>query len=227
MTRFVLRWSFRNHSGRLVPPLSPTIERSLTSVRRQSMPTRRYVIATALSLALVACSGSGSGRSDDPAAGGSSSSTTTATGVTSTTAAPDPKALALDGYRAYWAVVNAYGAEDKPFDPDEFKARFSPVTTGAQYDSLFQRFQLNRAQGLVYRGGEGDQLRPRVVDLSGDRAEIEDCADDTGGIFSTRDNAFTQDTTPGQHSLIRAVLKLDRGTWKVSTQDGGDQRCTL
>jgi hypothetical protein len=148
------------------------------------------------------------------------------TGATSTTTTPDPEAMALDGYRAYWAVVNAYGAEEKPFDPDEFKTRFSPVTTGAQYDSLFQRFQLNRAQGLVYRGGEGDQLRPRVVELAGDRAEIEDCADDTGGIFSTRDNVFTQDTTPGQHSLIRAVLKLDGGTWKVSTQDGGDQRCT-
>jgi hypothetical protein len=187
---------------------------------------RECLWALALSVALAACNGSGDDRADDASGDPSRSSTTTTTLVSPTTAATNPETLVLDAYRSYWAAVNSYGAEEKPFDPADFQARFSPVATGAQYDSLFERFQLNRAQGLVYRGGEGDQLRPRVVELTGDRAVIEDCADDTGGIFSTRDNVFTSDTTPGQHSLIRAVLRLDAGTWKVSTQDGGDERCT-
>jgi hypothetical protein len=144
----------------------------------------------------------------------------------STAVSPNPQAAVIDAYLAYWRTVSAYGAEQAPFDPADFKNRFSPVTTGAQYDSLFERFQLNRAQGLVYRGGENDQFRPKVVELSGDRAVVEDCADDTGGIFDTRKNTFTEPTTPGRHSLIRAVLRLESGTWKVSTQSGGDQRCT-
>ena len=192
-------------------------------MRRRLIKTRRqYAGATVLFLALAACSGSGSGRSADNGTGTDPTTTT----VASSTTTADPNAAAIEAYRAYWGAVNTYGAEAGPFDPADFKNRFGPVATGAQYDSLFQRFQLNRAQGLVYRGGEGDQLRPRVVELTGDRAMIEDCADDTGGIFDTRGNVFTQNTTPGQHSLIRAVLKLDVGTWKVSTQDGGDQRCT-
>ena len=195
-------------------------------MRRQLIKTRRtYICATVLFLALAACSGSGSGRSADGQAKADSTTTTTAP-VATTTTAPDPKTLVIDAYLAYWRVVNAYGSEAGPFDPADFKNRFSPVTTGAQYDSLFSSLQVDRAQGLVYRGGENDQFRPRVVELQADRAVIEDCADDTGGVFDTRSNTYTENTTPGQHSLIRAVLHLEGGSWKVSTETGGNQRCT-
>jgi hypothetical protein len=187
--------------------------------------TRRYACATVLFLALSACSGSGSGRSADDQAGADATTNTTAAPVATTTSA-DPKAVVVEAYLAYWRAVNAYGSETGPFDPADFKNRFSPVTTGAQYDSLFSSLQVDRAQGLVYRGGENDQFRPRVVELQADRAVIEDCADDTGGIFDTRSNTFTENTTPGQHSLIRAVLHLEGGSWKVSTETGGNQRCT-
>jgi hypothetical protein len=195
-------------------------------VRRQLIKTRRtYICATVLFLALVACSGSGSGRSADDQAKVDSTTTTTVP-VATTATAPDPKAVVIEAYLAYWRAVNAYGSETGSFDPVDFKSRFSPVTTGAQYDSLFSSLQVDRAQGLVYRGGENDQFRPRVIELQGDRAVIEDCADDTGGVFDTRSNTFTENTTPGQHSLIRAVLHLEGGSWKVSTETGGNQRCT-
>ena len=192
-------------------------------MRRRLIKTRRqYAGATVLFLALAACSGSGSGRSADQ----KSRAETTTTTVASTTTAEDPKAPVIEAYLAYWRAVNAYGSEVGPFDPADFKNRFAPVATGAQYDSLFNSLQVDRAQGLVYRGGENDQFRPRVVELQGDRAVIEDCADDTGGVFDTRSNTFTENTTPGQHSLIRAVLHLEGGAWKVSTEIGGNQRCT-
>lgn len=221
MNRFVPRYPIRANPFSSPPRSRPPHERCLP-LSRSRHPVRQCLWVLALGVALAACNGD----SDDAGNKPTPSSTTKMTVATTTTGATSPEASVLDAYRAYWAVVNGYGAEEKPFDPAEFMARFSPVATGAQYDSLFERFQLNRAQNLVYRGGEGDQLRPRIVELTGDRAAVEDCADDTGGIFSTRDHVFTSDTTPGQHSLIRAVLRLDAGTWKVSTQDGGDERCT-
>jgi hypothetical protein len=195
-------------------------------VRRRLIKTRRQCLtATMLLLAFAACNGSDSGRSSDDQAKADATATTGAPVASSTTAA-DPKAAVIEAYLAYWRAVNAYGSESGPFDPTDFKNRFAPVTTGAQYDSLFTTMQVDRAQGLVYRGGETDQFRPRVVELQGDRAVIEDCADDTGGVFDTRSNTFTENTTPGQHSLIRAVLRLEGGSWKVSTETGGNQRCT-
>ena len=198
MTRFVSRSCLRNHSGRLVPPLSPHIERSLTSVRRLLIKTRRhYVSATVLFLAVAACSGSGSGRSADQ----NSRADTTTTTVASTTTAADPKAAVIEAYLAYWRAVNAYGSEVGSFRPGRLQ---EPVRAGRHRSAvrlaLQQRLQVDRAQGLVYRGGENDQFRPRVVELQGDRAVIEDCADDTGGVFDTRSNTFTENTTPGQHS---------------------------
>lgn len=193
---------------------------------RRLINTRwQYVSAAVLMLALAACSDGGSDRAPDQKSG-ADTTTTTAASVTSTATAADPKEAAIEAYLAYWRAVNAYGSEVGPFDPDDFKNRFAPVATGAQYDSLFTTMQVDRAQGLVYRGGENDQFRPRVLELQGDRAVIEDCADDTGGVFDTRSNMFTENTTPGQHSLIRAVLRLEGGAWKVSTETGGNQRCT-
>ena len=225
MTRFGIRSTVRNES-RLSPSSRPILEWSLQKPMHTITLAQRCLCAGLLSLTLVACGGSGSDQPDGGRIAGADSSTSTTTaGPTSTIAASNQQAV-IDGYLAYWRVVNSYGAEAAPFDPADFKNRFSPVATGAQYDSLFNTFQLNRAQGLVYRGGENDQLRPKVVELTPERAVVEDCADDTGGIFSVRDNTFTRPTTPGRHTLIRAVLHPDGGTWKVSTQDGGTAPCT-
>lgn len=226
MTRFRIRSTVRNEL-RLFPSSRPLLEWSLETSMHNTTLAQRCLCAGLLSLILVSCGGSGS---DDPdggrvADGDVSTSTTVRVPSTSATTSSDAQAV-IDGYLAYWRLVNSYGAEVAPFDPTDFKNRFSAVTVGAQYDSLFNTFQLNRAQGLVYRGGEDDQLRPKVLELTADQAVIEDCADDTGGIFSVRDNTFTRPTTPGRQTLIRAVLRPDSGTWKVSTQDGGTEPCT-
>jgi len=227
MTRFAPRSSLRNES--LLSPRSRTslFKRSPTKPMSTLTRAQRCCCAGLLTLTLAACGGSRDDRPDGGRVSGTNpSAATTSPAPTTPTTEANPQAAVIDGYLAYWRVVNAYGAEAAPFDPVDFKNRFSAVAAGAQYDSLFNTFQLNRAQGLVYRGGENDQLRPKVVELSADRAVVEDCADDTGGIFSVRDNGFTRPTTPGRHSLIRAVLHPESGTWKVSTQDGGTAPCT-
>ena len=225
MTRFVNRHTFRYELW-LSPSSRTSLERSLQNSMDIRTIALRGLCAGFLTLTLVSCGGSDSDRPDGGPAAGTDATTTTSPASSTVSTTTSPQAAVIDGYLAYWRVVNTYGADAAPFDPTDFKNRFSPVAMAAQYDSLFNTFQLNRAQGLVYRGGENDQLRPKVVELTGDRAVVEDCADDTGGIFSVRDNAFTRPTTPGRHALIRAVLRLDGGTWKVSTQDGGTAPCT-
>ncbi|HZQ78542.1 MAG TPA: hypothetical protein VFE55_14500 [Acidimicrobiia bacterium] len=186
---------------------------------------RRCLCATILTLSLAACGHSASSRPDGGRVAESGSSTTTTSGVSTTTTASAQSAV-IDAYLAYWRAVDSYGSQTAPFDANQFKTTFDPVATGAQYDSLFQRLQLNRAQGLVYRGRENAQHRPVVTDLSGDRAVLTDCADDFGGIFDTRQNTYVQPLTPGEHSKITAVLTKVNGAWKVSTQGAGDTRCT-
>jgi|GEM_PF-2382475 len=226
MTEFIHRSMVRKQPGPF-PRSRMCRERKHTTTMYTSTRIRRSLYAGLLPLVLVACGGSHHARPDGGQVAGTDATTTTTSPASPTsTTTPNPQTAVIDGYLAYWRVVNAYGAEAAPFDPVDFKNRFSVVATGPQYDSLFNTFQLNRAQGLVYRGGENDQQRPKVLELTGDRAVVEDCADDTGGIFSVRDNTFTRPTTPGHHSLIRAVLRLDAGTWKVSTQDGGTASCT-
>jgi hypothetical protein len=183
-----------------------------------------WLAPLALATGIVACNNSDHHTTRDAKATPASSSTTTAQ-PTTTTSAADPHAAVIDSYLAYWRVVNTYGAETGPFDPADFKTRFAPVATGAQYDSLFNVFQLDRSKGWVYRGRENAQYRPRVTEMSGDRAVLEDCADDFGGIFDTRQNAFVEPLTPGQHTKVVAVLDRVDGVWKVSTQGGGDTRC--
>ena len=226
MTPFVNRLTIR-HEMWLFPSSRTSLERSLqTSMNIRTMGLRG-LCAGFLALTLVSCGEADSDRPDGGRVAGTDATTATTSPASSTSSsASNPQAAVIDGYLAYWQVVNTYGAEVAPFDAVDFKNRFSPVATGAQYDSLFNTFQLNRAQGLVYRGGENDQLRPKVIELTSDKAVVEDCADDTGGIFNVRDNVFTRPTTPGRHSLIRAVLRPDGGTWKVSTQDGGTAPCT-
>jgi hypothetical protein len=185
---------------------------------------QRWLCAGILTLVLAACGSSD--KRPDPGGVADLASSTSTMSTTQTTAASNPQTAVIDAYLAYWRAVDTYGSQTGPFDPNEFKAVFGPVATGAQYDSLFQRLQLNRVQGLIYRGRENAQHRPQVTEVSADKAVVTDCADDFGGIFDTRQNTFVQPLTPGEHSSITATLMKVDGAWKVSTQGDGNTRCT-
>lgn len=193
-------------------------------------PARFSLACLALATVAVvsACdNGGGETRAGDDDTKVADTSTTSAALAATTAPAAGRETAVVDAYRRYWAAVNTYGAELAPFDPEIFKETFAPVATGPQYDTLFDLFQLNRLKSWVYRGREGGQFRPEVVELSADRAVVEDCADDFGGIFDTKNNVFVEPLTPGQHTRIRAVLRFVDGTWKVHTQGGGDERCDV
>ena len=225
MSRFDQRSPMRNGS-RLSPRSRTSLERSLTTSMDTSTAARLYVCAGLLSLTVAACGGSNSHRPDggQVAGTGPSSTTTTAGPTTSATAAGDQAAV-LAAYHDFWATYDAYAAEPAPFDPGAFRDRFGLVTGDGEFDHLYQQFQLDRLRGWVSRGGEADVNRPKVVELTADRAVVDDCADDTGGVYDTKADKWVEPQTPGARSLFHVVLVRSDGRWKVTSVGGKDVAC--
>ena len=188
---------------------------------------RRCLCAGLLTLALASCGGSGHDRPDGGRIAGTDQSTTTstATGTAPTSAPPNQEDAVLDAYRRFDATVNAYGREVGPFNADDLRTRLAAVATNGEFDQLFERLQLNRIKGWVYRGGEGDQHRPVVQEVTAQRAVIIDCADDTGGVYDTGHDQFVEPLTPGAKTLSRVVVSLDSTTWKVAAVSVEGAQC--
>lgn len=198
-------------------------------MRRIPRPLRSRAGGVSLSL-LLAISVACSDGTDSPSAGSNelreetNSSTDGGAATTMGTPAEHDEA-ARAGYREFWATFDAYAAEAAPFDPAEFRDRFGPVAGGGEYDHLYERFQLDRVRGWVTRGGESDVYRPKIVESTENRIVIEDCADDTGGIYDTRANTWIEPETPGARSFLRVVLEPSEGRWKVTSVGGKDVPC--
>lgn len=225
MSRFDRRSPIRNAS-RLSPRSRTSLERSLTTPMHATAAARLYVCAALLSLTVAACGGSNSDRPDGgQVAGTGPSSTTATTGPTTSATASDDQAAVLAAYHEFWATYDAYAAEAAPFDPAGFRDRFGPVTSDGEYDHLYQQFQLDRLRGWVSRGGEADVNRPKVVELAADRAVVDDCADDSGGVYDTRADKWIEPETPGARSLFHVVLVRSDGRWKVTSVGGKDAAC--
>lgn len=181
--------------------------------------------ALVFALAVAACGDDDDGR--DRASPGPSPTTSSTSPPTTTTSVPRASEEAvIAAYQEFSRVFDTYGAQNVPFDPAEFKATVGPVATGGEYEHLFDLFQTNRAQGHVFQGGESDVLRPKVTELTPERAVVEDCADDSGGVFDTRNNRFVDEPTPGKTIFITAVLVIEDGRWKVTSLAGPDESCT-
>jgi hypothetical protein len=176
---------------------------------------------------LVTAAGCSGGHSASKNRGASATtSATTATAPTTTrSVAATPDAAVITGYHDFWSTYDAYAAELAPFDAAGFRDRFGPVASDGEYDHLYQQFQLDRVRGWVSRGGEADVYRPKIVELAAGRAVVDDCADDTGGVFDTRNNAWIEPETPGAHSLLHVVLVRSDGRWKVTSVGGKGIGC--
>lgn len=225
MTESAQRCPIRNAS-RLSPSSRMSLERSPnTPMQNTTTKTRRCVCAVILTTTLAACGG-GSGGTDGGRVAGTEPSTTTSTPApTSPATGSDTDAAVLAAYHEFWATYDAYAAEAAPFDPAVFRDRFGAVATNGEYDHLYEQFQLDRLRGWVARGGEGDVNRPKIVELTADRAVVDDCADDTGGVWDTQANRWIEPETPGARSLFHVVLVRTDGRWKVTSVAGKDVAC--
>ena len=214
MTGLLQRWLVRK-GPRLSPRSWTLLQRSHTTTMHNSTLIRRCLWAGLVPLALAACGGSHPDHPDRGAVA-SMSSTTSTTSRTAASDASTPQDAILDAYRRFDAVVSAYGREEGPFNADDLRARLGAVATNGEFDQLFDRLQLNRIKGWVYRGGEGDQHHLAVQETASGRAVLTDCADDTGGVYDTHHGQFVEPETPGAKTLSRVVLSLDGTAWKVA-----------
>lgn len=183
---------------------------------------QRRLFAVLLGLTLAACSGTRLDRPEGGPVAGPDSSTTAPTAPSSTS---DAEMAVLAAYREFWATYDVYATEAAPFQPAVFHDRFEAVATDGEYEHLYRQFQLDRLRGWVSRGSEADVKRPKVVELTADRAVVDDCADDAGGVWDTHANTWIEPETPGAHSLFHVVLVRSDGRWRVTSVGGKDVTC--
>jgi hypothetical protein len=186
--------------------------------------TRRQGRAAACLLAvgallLAACS------DDDDALGttttSTTSSTTTSTSEPTTTTtsnntggpADDEEAEILDRYLAFWEA--RFEANTEPVNPDD--ERLAELATGAQLDNVRNETRQRAEAGLALRRPEDSitERRPRVVEINGDEATIQDCAINDGIIYRVATGEVIDDSV-ATRSVV-ATMRLFDGRWRLES----------
>jgi hypothetical protein len=163
-------------------------------------PVKRVglVLATVLAVALSGC-----GRDSKPSA-----ATTT-----STTAAPTPttsneNAAVLAGWRNYWDVYVAVGADIHM--PDQ---RLASVATGDELKQLGGSFLAAQSANQVLKGTV--ELAPVVTSRAASQATVRDCYL-SHIVVADRATGKPIGAERNERTLVTATMVLDGTTWKVA-----------
>jgi hypothetical protein len=168
--------------------------------------------ATALILALTACSSSEKKPADSDATSKPAASAPT------TITAPDPGAAAVAAYRAFW---QAYLAAADPMSPED--PRLAEHATGEELGTVRKAFLAYKAAGQVIRGTL--DLAPKAVSVMVDIVLVRDCYDDQTGVYSVATGARQDQENPQRH-LVTATVVNESGTWKVAAIKFEGDGCT-
>jgi hypothetical protein len=169
---------------------------------------RQALIGLALGLAAMLAACSSPARTD---AGSATTSTqvasSTSSAPTSTTASAEAAVLAA--YRAYWGDIIAAGKT-----ADWRSPRLDDHATGAALAAVRGHYRALKTLGLVSRGTV--KLDPRVAELRGTTALLEDCTDTSRFLRRDAKTGALRErpATEPTGSVMRFVL-VD-GTWKVA-----------
>jgi hypothetical protein len=167
-----------------------------TRLVRSALTAPTSVVATVL-LVAAACSGDG----DDGAR------------RDRTTTTVDQEAAVLAAYEAAWQAFEEASADPvDPAHPALAETMTGPALAAVQ-QSLSEMAELQRhIQG-------GVDLSPEVVEISGNRAEVEDCVTDHGQQIAADGSVVVRsDATP---HTIRTIMVRDGGAWKRSELNRG------
>ena len=169
---------------------------------------RQALIGLALGLAAMLAACSSPARTD----AGSATTPTQATPSTSqapTSITAGAKAAVLAAYRAYWADIIAAGKT-----ADWRSPRLDDHATGAALAAVRGHYRALKTLGLVSRGTV--KLDPRVAQLRGTTALVEDCTDTSRFLRRDAKTGALRErpATEPTGSVMRLVL-VD-GTWKVA-----------
>lgn len=164
------------------------------------------LIAATLALLLTACSHADGIRATEPRAG---------TSAALATVTPDPVAtsdgaaelLVTQRYVEFQRVVAETGAASDPDDP-----RLAEYATGAVLENLRGKLAVRRQEGTRLYGTPIPHVQS--VTVSGDRATVMDCLDNSGtGLV---DRAGKKLSVGRERQATTATLVREGSTWKVS-----------
>jgi hypothetical protein len=164
------------------------------------------IAAVALTLLLTACSGVDGIETSVPGSGSPSGTGTIepSAGMTSTAAL---ERQVTERYVEFQGVVAETGATSDADDP-----RLAEYATGAVLENLRGKLAVRRQSGTRLYGMPVPHVQS--VSVSGDRATVVDCLDNSGtGLV---DRAGKKLSVGRERQETTAVLVLEGGVWKVS-----------
>jgi hypothetical protein len=167
----------------------------------------RHVAAAALALTLAACADANGIETSPPRADVSSPTSATPSQSPLPTTDAAAEKLVSERYVEFQQVVAETGATSDADDP-----RLAEYATGAVLESLRAKLAVRQQSGTRLYGAPVPHVQS--VSLSGERATVKDCLDNSGtGLMDGDGNKLSvgrdrQETT--------ATLVVEEGVWKVS-----------
>lgn len=143
------------------------------------------------------------------------STTTTATpgtAATTTTVAADPATEIVDRYQTFWQVrLEVNQAPPQPDSP-----RLAEYATGQQLEKVRNETRSNLEQGLALRPVPESIARSsvKVLEVSGDTAQLQECAVDDGQLFRFTTGEVV-DAEVVTQSVSATMQRVD-GVWKLA-----------
>ena len=153
--------------------------------------------------------------------GGPATSAATAPAAAPTTIDPQAaiKAEVIAAYRAGWDAHLAVGRDPKATADDD---RLRAHLTGDTLAVLQLHLVKIKSADEVYTGDV--KLNPKVLELDGTTATIEDCVDDATGTVHTVTGRVVQPATRVV-KLASVTMKLVGGVWKISNYKSVEAPC--
>lgn len=147
----------------------------------------------------------------------STTTTTTTEQTTSSSTSPEDDAAALeaeitDRYLAFWEA--RFDANTEPVNPND--PRLAELATGAQLDNVVEETKQRADAGLALRRPEDSltERRPRVVELDGDEATIQDCAINDSIVYRVDTGEVIDDSVVTRS--VSATMRLVDGQWRLA-----------
>lgn len=198
---------------------SDRITRGASSLRR------RWMLAAALTAAVVAVAGCSddsstpSSMTSDPdqrVTADSTMSSSVSESTSSTSETPVGETLndeIIARYVGYWDA--RFAANSGTPNPDAEGLR--EYATGAQLDAVVAETQSNLDQGLAFRKATNPAnfQRVNVVEVDGDHAVVQECVV-SDGVIVRRDTGEVVDDDVATHNVRGELVRVD-GEWRVST----------
>jgi hypothetical protein len=164
------------------------------------------LMATMLALLLAGCSEADGIRTSDPRAGVSTAAPA-AVAPSALVTSDDAELLVTQRYVEFHRIIAETGATSNADDP-----RLAEYATGAVLENLRGKLAVRRRSGTRLYGMPVPQVQS--VSVSGDRATVADCLDNSGtGLM---DRAGKKLSVGRERQETSAILVLEDGIWKVS-----------